>query len=495
MAVFQGERVAGNFGGRVDQLIFDNQVQQAGLTPEETRILQEQRRQSNIPENFQSSLETERRGRGLTPTQIEALNLQRNQLGQKTEGLDYLENLTQRGISNIDDIGQSTFETDDRLRQVSGDVGNLGKDYYQGYMDRGSYTMGSLEQNYPELYKREQDINAQTIGDQSISPYLQNIGSSSIDPYLERVGTDQIDTRGINTADIRRFQDPYMQDVVDASLQDFDVGVDRASNLRRARQAGAGAFGGRQGLYDATIDAEQARQRGGLGAGLRSEAYQQALGSATRQADLGQTADISDLERGLQAQRSNQQTMLEGGQTQLQRDLQAAQYNQRNMLAGGQAQLERDLNAQRYNQAANLQGQESTASNIMDRKFRDAGLAYQGDKQRLGAIDSRQANLLGIANIANQRQNLAFARGGLTTEQQKLAQEYARLGLTGQQVGQEGIEQMFNIGTRQFAQPFQLLDLGTNRFGGADTSDENEKFNETAKTSSSGFDAKLGFGF
>eukprot|EP01047_Picozoa_sp_COSAG01_P115334 COSAG01_NODE_43984_length_424_cov_0.390769_1_plen_39_part_10 len=39
--------------------------------------------------------------------------------------------------------------------------------------------MGSLEQNYPELYKREQDIKAQTIGDQSISPYLQNIGSSS----------------------------------------------------------------------------------------------------------------------------------------------------------------------------------------------------------------------------------------------------------------------------------------------------------------------------
>eukprot|EP01050_Picozoa_sp_SAG11_P002833 SAG11_NODE_148_length_14747_cov_217.933517_10_plen_482_part_00 len=481
MAVFQGERVAGNFGGRVDQLIFDNQVQQAGLTPEETRILQEQQRQANIPETFRSSLETERRGRGLTPTQVEALNLQRNRLGQRPEGLDYLENLTQRGISNIDDIGQSTS-------QISEDIGNLGKDYYQGYMDRGSYTMGSLEQNYPELYKREQDIKAQTIGDQSISPYLQNIGSSSIDPYLERIGTGEIDTRGINTADIRRFQDPYMQDVVDASLQDFDVGVDRASNLRRARQAGAGAFGGRQGLYDATIDAEQARQRGGLGAGLRSEAYQQALGSATRQADLGQTADISDLERGLQAQRSNQQTMLEGGQTQLQRDLQAAQYNQRNMLAGGQAQLERDLQAQRYNQAANLQGQESTASNIMDRKFRDAGLAYQGDKQRLGAIDSRQANLLGISN-------LNFARGGLTTEQQQLAQEYARLGLTGQQVGQEGIGQMFDFGTRQFAQPYQLLDLGTNRFGQATNLNKDEQYNETATNSQSGFDAKLGFGF
>ena len=484
MAVFQGERVAGNFGGRVDQLIFDNQVQQAGLTPEETRILQEQRRQSNIPENFQSSLETERRGRGLTPTQIEALNLQRNQLGQKTEGLDYLENLTQRGISNIDDIGQSTFETDDRLRQVSGDVGNLGKDYYQGYMDRGSYTMGSLEQNYPELYKREQDINAQTIGDQSISPYLQNIGSSSIDPYLERVGTDQIDTRGINTADIRRFQDPYMQDVVDASLQDFDVGVDRASNLRRARQAGAGAFGGRQGLYDANIDAEQARQRGGLGAGLRSQAYQQALASATKQTEFGQRADMSDLERSLQAQTANQQTMLAGGQEQLQRELNASLANQANTLAGGRTQLQRNLDAQRYNQAANLQGQETTAKNIMNRKLQDATLAYQGDTSRLSAIDAQR-------QLQLQRAGLGSNQAEIAQRNAALGSDYGKLGLLGSQQNQSRLNQLYEMGGGQFTQPLQLLTLGQGMFG--EKTDLDRESTEQLDQQKKGSESSMGF--
>lgn len=92
-------------------------------------------------------------------------------------------------------------------------------------MDRGSYTMGSLEQNYPELYEREQAIRA---GD--IDPYLQQIGDQSIDPYLERV-----QTRGIDPADISRFQDPYMREVVDASLRDFDVGTDRAKKCKKSK--------------------------------------------------------------------------------------------------------------------------------------------------------------------------------------------------------------------------------------------------------------------
>ena len=225
-------------------------------------------------------------GVGLTPAQQEATRRQLAVLGEQPRGMDYLESLT-------------TGRTPEELTRASQGIEDLGADYYRGYMDRGSYTMGSLELNYPELYEREQAIRA---GD--IDPYMQQIGDQSIDPYLERV-----QTRGIDPADIARFQDPYTQQVVDASLQDFDVGADRASNIRRARQAGAGAFGGRQGLYDAQLDAETARQRGGLGAGLRSQAYQQALGAATRQADLGQKADISD-----------QSTMLRGGQTQLQRD-------------------------------------------------------------------------------------------------------------------------------------------------------------------------------
>jgi len=360
-------------------------------------------------------------GIGLTPAQQEATRRQLALLDEQPRGLDYLENLT-------------TGRTPEELTRVGQGIEDLGADYYRGYMDRGSYTMGSLEQNYPELYEREQAIRA---GD--IDPYLQQIGDQSIDPYLERV-----QTRGIDPADISRFQDPYIREVVDASLRDFDVGTDRAANVRRARQAGAGAFGGRQGLYDAQLDAEIARQRGGLGAGLRSQAYQQALGAATRQADLGQRADISD-----------QATMLRGGQTQLQRDLTADRLNQATMLAGGRDQLARDLTAQ-----------QATAQNIMNRKLRDADLAYQGDRQRLGAIGARERGL------------------GL---QSGLAQEYARLGLLGQQIGGQNIGRLFDIGTGQFKQPLQLLTLGTERFGEDRTRDALREYEEESRGSGQDF--------
>tara|TARA_R100000084_G_C4650079_1_gene149126 strand:+ start:480 stop:1889 length:1410 start_codon:yes stop_codon:yes gene_type:complete len=416
MAVFQGEPVANRPGARanppeplIDRAMTDN----ARLRPDEVAILEEEARRNQIPERFSSVLEQERLTRGLTPAQAEALNLQREQISEGPRGLDYLENLTRGTAEGIED---------------------LGADYYRGYMDRGSYTMGSLEQNYPELYEREQAIRA---GD--IDPYLQQIGDQSIDPYLERV-----QTRGIDPADISRFQDPYMRDVVDASLRDFDVGADRAANVRRARQAGAGAFGGRQGLYDAQLDAEIARQRGGLGAGLRSQGYQQALGAAIRQADLGQRADISD-----------QATMLRGGQTQLQRDLTADRLNQATMLAGGRDQLARDLAAQ-----------QATARNIMNRKLQDADLAYQGDRQRLGAIAARERGL------------------GL---QSGLAQEYARLGLLGQQIGGQNIGRLFDIGTGQFKQPLQLLTLGTERFGEDRTRDALREYEEESRGSGQDF--------
>ena len=405
MAIFRGEPVANSPGMR-DQTEISKPINEP--------IYDRAFSASELPIEQQVGI-------GLTPAQQEATRRQLALLDEQPRGLDYLENLT-------------TGRTPEELTRVGQGIEDLGADYYRGYMDRGSYTMGSLEQNYPELYEREQAIRA---GD--IDPYLQQIGDQSIDPYLERV-----QTRGIDPADISRFQDPYIREVVDASLRDFDVGTDRAANVRRARQAGAGAFGGRQGLYDAQLDAEIARQRGGLGAGLRSQAYQQALGAATRQADLGQRADISD-----------QSTMLRGGQTQLQRDLTADRLNQATMLAGGRDQLARDLTAQ-----------QATAQNIMNRKLRDADLAYQGDRQRLGAIGARERGL------------------GL---QSGLAQEYARLGLLGQQIGGQNIGRLFDIGTGQFKQPLQLLTLGTERFGEDRTRDALREYEEESRGSGQDF--------
>ena len=414
---------------------------------------------------------------GLTPAQSRAILAQNASIGTPFVGQEE----AGEGLTSAINAEQASAGT---TAESISNLANLGTDYYQGYMDKPSYTQASLEQQYPDLYEREQAIQAQNIGAESIDPYLQNVSTGSIDPYLERVSTGEMGTRGIDTADIRRFQDPYMQDVVDASLQDFDVGVDRASNLRRARQAGAGAFGGRQGLYDANIDAEQARQRGGLGAGLRSQAYQQALASATKQTEFGQRADMSDLERSLQAQTANQQTMLAGGQEQLQRELNASLANQANTLAGGRTQLQRNLDAQRYNQAANLQGQETTAKNIMNRKLQDATLAYQGDTSRLSAIDAQR-------QLQLQRAGLGSNQAEIAQRNAALGSDYGKLGLLGSQQNQSRLNQLYEMGGGQFTQPLQLLTLGQGMFG--EKTDLDRESTEQLDQQKKGSESSMGF--
>ena len=452
MAVFEGELIqsaprpavqeeplidrAMNRTGTIGNQVSPNQQGIPSLnqfSPTEQAFLDERTRRANIDPQFQGALDEQRMTEGLTPAQARAILAQEGTIDQPTMGMD----IAEAGVRGA----MGTTE------EARANLANLGTDYLQGYMDKPSYTMATLERDYPELYEREQAIQA------------QQVGTDSIDPYLERVSTGEIATRGIDTGDISRFQDPYMQQVVDASLRDFDVGTDRASNIRRARQAGAGAFGGRQGLYDAQLDADVSRQRAGLGAGLRSQAYQQALASATREAEFGQRADISDLERSLQAQQSNQATM----------------------LAGGQDQMRRQLEAQRLNQLANLQAQETTARNIMQRKLQDAGLAYQGDQQRLGAIDAQRALQL-------QRANLGVQQAGLGTD-------FAKVGLLGDQQQQARLNQLYNMGGGQFTQPLQLLTLGTEQFGQRSDVDQQSQENldqqKRGSSSSMGFSAKF----
>jgi hypothetical protein len=330
-------------------------------------------------------------------------------------GLQPLQEEGARGVQDL--VGSQTPRIEGALERgigaqgvASDELDRLNRDYYRGYMDRGSYTMGSLEDNYPDLYEREQDIS-----------------TGRIDPYLQRVAT-----RGISPDSISRFQDPYMQDVVDASLADFDVGVDRASNMRRARQAGAGAFGGRQGLYDAALDAESARGRGALSSGLRSQAYGQALQTALQDAGLAQRADLAD---------------------------------QATFLAGGRDQLGRELTAD-----------QATARNIMARKQFDVGAAYQGDAQRLGALDRRRASELQRAGLGGTAANLGMAG----------AQQLFNQGLLGSQT-------LYDMGGAQFTQPFQMLNLGTGLFGDRGFTTEDEQAQGSTKTTKGSAGFKFGF--
>ena len=367
---------------------------------------------------------------GLTPIQAEAVRRFETEIGRPPTG----EEVARLGVNNLmGTIPQTQFDTQTQESQLR----RLGDRYLQGYMDRPSYTMGQLERQYPDMYSRPEDV---TTGD--INPYMERVRSGSIDPYLDRV-----QTRGIDTGDISRFQDPFQQQVVRGALDEFDIGVDRASNLRRARQAGAGAFGSRTDLANQTTDAEIARQRGALASNLLSQGYGQALTAATQQAQIGQRADLAD-----------QATRLTGGRDQLGRDLTAEQLNQAMNLRGGENQLARELQASR-----------DRARNEMQRTQFDVGSAYRGDQQRLGAIDQRQDLERNIANMAAQRANLANigARGGF---------DYGSYGLARDAFTGGNFRDLFGFGTSQFTQPRDVLALRQPEFGGQ--RDYQEEFEE-----------------
>jgi hypothetical protein len=97
------------------------------------------------------------------------------------------------------------------------------------------------------------------------------------------------------------FMDPYLKDVVDTSLADFDFG---AGNTRAAQDldlARSGAFGGSgAALTKSATEGEILRGRGSLAANLRSDGWRTALQAAQNEAARKQGAN--DLNAGLYGQ-------------------------------------------------------------------------------------------------------------------------------------------------------------------------------------------------
>lgn len=141
------------------------------------------------------------------------------------------------------------------------------------------------------------------------------------------------------------YLNPYLQEVVDTTAADFDA---HAGNVRAQQAldlAGAGAFGGSgAALTQSMTEGELARGRASALAGLRSQAFQTALGAASADADRLAQASVAGAQTALQDRAQRVNFGLQGQQQQLQAagqltDLsQAYEANQRANIAT-QAQM------------------------------------------------------------------------------------------------------------------------------------------------------------
>jgi len=132
-------------------------------------------------------------------------------------------------------------------------------------------------------------------------------GLGAYQPFLQKAGTAADAATGLTgtgagaanvAGSIQSYMSPYQQQVIDASLADFDQQAAKSRLNLGAQAVAGGAFGsGRQGIAEAEYDAQSDRGRATLQSGLRQSGFQNA--QTRRQQDLANQMGISSLQSGL----------------------------------------------------------------------------------------------------------------------------------------------------------------------------------------------------
>jgi len=134
-----------------------------------------------------------------------------------------------------------------------------------------------------------------TTGLGAYQPYLTKAGTAA-DAATALTGTGA----GTGAGSIASYMSPYQQQVIDATMADYDAQAAKSRLGLGADAVAGGAFGsGRHGIAEAEFDALSNRGRAAQLANLRSTGFQQA--AQRRQQDLANQMGISNLQSGLGA--------------------------------------------------------------------------------------------------------------------------------------------------------------------------------------------------
>ena len=176
-----------------------------------------------------------------------------------------------------------------------------------------------------------------------------------------------------------RYQNPWDQAVVDASLNDFYTTADRQANAMRAARGAGSAFGDRANVSDQVFNADVARGAGTLSSGLRREGFNTAAGFG-----------MTDASRALAAAQGNQSVNQQNNQ------FNAGLLSDTSMFNAGQTTQNNQFNA-------GLLSEEN--------RF-NVGAGYQGDAQRLEAARDLQNTVSQITGLSqDQLANVITANG------------------------------------------------------------------------------------
>src|SRR5210317_338592 len=192
----------------------------------------------------------------------------------------------------------------------------------------GDYKAADLSKVYGPQFVAGQD----PLQQEAIKKLQAGIGSYQ--PYIQAAEA------ATGPQAYQAYMSPYQQDVIDTTLQEYDIQAQKGIPGIAQSAIQAGAFGGaRQGVAEAEYGAASARNRAALQAQLLQQGFGQALNLAQQQyqqqmglaqaapALVGQQiSGLSTLGAGAQAQRQAElQAQQQLAQQQLQQPMQATQ--------------------------------------------------------------------------------------------------------------------------------------------------------------------------
>jgi len=180
---------------------------------------------------------------------------------------------------------------------------------------------GETAQQFAQRQAQAQQFNITKAGMQSLAPqvasqdplqaaaYAQAVdptkGLGSYQPFLSKAGTAADAATGLTgtgagtgAGSIQSYMSPYQQQVIDATMADYDAQAKKSRLGLGAQAVSGGAFGsGRHGIAEAEFDALSNRGRASQLANLRQTGFQNA--AQRRQQDLSNQMGISNLQQGL----------------------------------------------------------------------------------------------------------------------------------------------------------------------------------------------------
>ena len=138
------------------------------------------------------------------------------------------------------------------------------------------------------------DIQRDATG--MLTGFTGGTGIASYEPYLEQ----QQQLLDPSQA-YKQFMSPYQKEIIETTMQDYDIQAGKGRQQIRENAMDVGAFGGaRQGVEMGTYQSESDRNRAALLAGMQGQGYTQALGR--QDAQLAALQNVAGFQTGMESQ-------------------------------------------------------------------------------------------------------------------------------------------------------------------------------------------------